>query len=151
MRPPSSAPRHPGTLNDFVGNVLVLAFTPSEAHSAYADEVPQEAGHIHGGRTAEFDSPIPDPSRGSEVDFDAVALGKRYLVRAAQINPNSEAQAQLASVSSGDRQLRVRQLPKENRYEAASALPDRDRFELFWVAGAEFIFLWTELRRLAHR
>jgi hypothetical protein len=71
--------------------------------------------------------------RDLNLDFDPVALGKQYIARAAAINPKSEANYWMAKLKTGDRQARIRQLlPKDGRYEAASALPDRDRFEFFW-------------------
>ncbi|HEY2384584.1 MAG TPA: hypothetical protein VGK48_25690 [Terriglobia bacterium] len=75
--------------------------------------------------------------RDLSKDFDYKALGRHYLTRAATLNPGSNARRILANAFSEDqtriRQERIRQLPKDNRYEAAAALPDKDRFDLFWL------------------
>lgn len=80
-------------------------------------------------------------SRDPSADFDYKVLGRRYLTRAVALNPASDARGILANAASDEqtrvRQERIRQLPKDNRYEAAAALPDRDRFDLFWLLALD--------------
>jgi hypothetical protein len=70
------------------------------------------------------------------IDFDNAALGVQYLQRAEPLAPSPDktefVRIELNRISAMNRQARTRQLPKEGRFEAAMALPDRDRFELLW-------------------
>jgi hypothetical protein len=70
------------------------------------------------------------------VDFDREPLAVRYLQSAEALSTSSDQKNQvrfwLNEANDRGRQRRIRQLPKEGRYEAAMALRDRDRFELFW-------------------
>jgi beta-lactamase regulating signal transducer with metallopeptidase domain len=116
--------------NDFSGNLLVLGSSPLEAHSPQADAARQELAASNDDERLTTVGRILLRYAGLKLDFDAKELGRSYLERAAALNPQSDAVIELARSRKGDRQGRVMRLPKDNRYEAAMRLSDRDRFEL---------------------
>ena len=119
--------------DDYVNNFWVVSVSAAEAHSAYADAARQKLAASGNAELLTMVGEILIRQRDRGLDFDPVALGRQYIARAAALEPKSEAHYWMANLKSGDRQERIRQLlPKDGRYEAASKLPDRARFELFW-------------------
>jgi beta-lactamase regulating signal transducer with metallopeptidase domain len=123
--------------NSIGGGFVPLALSAAEAHSPYADGVRRT---LAASKDAELLTAVARiigrQFPNLTVDFDVTALEKTYLERAAALDPNSDAVTELARLQTSDRQLRLLQLPKENRVEAALKLPDRDRFELLGLLAS---------------
>jgi hypothetical protein len=119
--------------NGYWGNLIVLGASAEKAHSAQAEEVRKTLAASNDAEVLLTVARIigrPIVMKGIKPDYNAVALGKSYLERAAVLNPDSEAVIELARIRNSAHERRLTELPKENRVEAALKLSDRDRFEL---------------------
>jgi hypothetical protein len=117
--------------NGYWGNLLVLGVSAEKAQSAQADNVRKTlAASNDADLLLIVGRIIGRPWKDLKFDFDAVALGKTYLERAAALDPNSDAVTELARIRIAVQERRLTELPKENRVEAALKLSDRKRFEL---------------------
>jgi len=119
-------------------NVVRTVSPPEDAHSAYAQEIRKKLANstdaellTAAGQHLMFYAAHPG---GREFDFDPRALGKSYLERALQLNPQSvQAREPLVGSRAGERSQRMYKIlqnaPKESQYQTISALPEAERFE----------------------
>jgi tetratricopeptide (TPR) repeat protein len=117
-------------------NFQVLSADSGEQHTALAEEARQKVGASNDFTLLLKAASILLQARNVTLDFDPVPLAVQYLQRAAALSPPPDqmdaVRFLLNEVNDRSRQRRIRQLPNEDRYKAAMALGDRDRFELFW-------------------
>ncbi|TMB93407.1 MAG: hypothetical protein E6J42_12970 [Chloroflexi bacterium] len=141
--------------NEHFGNFVVLSVSAEEARGSDAGEARRKLASSTDDALLIYVAQILLIRGSLNTTFDSMALAKQYLARAAALNPKSEARSQLEGLRTIDRQARIRELPKEGRYEAASLLSDRDKFELFLgLAGHSYSYgnsFDAEHREEAHR
>lgn len=126
-----------GSNDQRLGNV-VRSVSPAEARGSFAQAVRKKLAETTdtqmlttAGQYLIFFNRHADAYR---IDFDAVALGKSYLERAVQLNPQSgQAHMILSRLATADRNTRIHEMlrnaPKGNQYETVSALPEAERFD----------------------
>jgi len=119
-------------MNEHAGNFVILSVSAAEARSPDAAEARRKLASSRDDALLTYVAQILMMRGSLDSGFDSMALAREYLERAASLNPKFEAKRYLEGLKVGPRQARIRELPKEGRYEAASSLPDRDKFELFW-------------------
>jgi hypothetical protein len=113
---------------------VVRTVSMADAHSPYAQEVRRKLDQSTDPELLAAAGDYLTFAQGREYDFDPRALGKSYLERALQLNPQLvTARSRLVSLRNGERNRRMydhlKDVPKESQYQACSALPEAERFE----------------------
>jgi beta-lactamase regulating signal transducer with metallopeptidase domain len=113
---------------------VVRTTSPEDADSPYAQEIRKKlADSMDADLLTAAGQYLLFNARGRKVDFDPVALGKSYLERALQLNPQSvSAHGTLVRMRVGERNRHMfemlRNVPSESQYQTVSALPEAERF-----------------------
>ena len=113
---------------------VVRTASMADAHGPYAQEVRKKLDESTDPELLAAAGDYLTFTQGHEYDFDPRALGKSYLERALQLNPELVgARSRLISLRSGERNRRMHELlknvPKESQAQTISALPEAERFE----------------------
>src|SRR6266496_4365816 len=137
-------------IDEYAGNFVVLSVSAAEARSSDADEARRKLASSRDDALLTYVGQILMMPGSLDSGFDSMALAGQYLERAAALNPKSEAKRGIEGLRIRDRQARIRELPKEGRYEAATLMSDRDKFELFWEL-AKHSYYYGDSFDAAHR
>jgi len=131
---------------------VVRTVSMAEAHSPYAQEIRKKLTESTDVEllTVAGDYLLWDRGlyQDKKIDFDPVALGKSYLERAVQLNPQAtQARNMLMSLQLAERNAAVsaplRNVPWGSQFQVVSALPDAERFKLL-PDLADHAYLWGE-------
>ena len=125
-----------GSNDQRLGNV-VRSVSLADAHGPYAQGIRKKLADSTDADMLYAAGQYLTHDRGlyeeHKIDFDAVALGKSYLERALQLNPQLVyARSVLVQQRIADRNRSMREIlrnvPRESQYQTVSALPEGERF-----------------------
>jgi beta-lactamase regulating signal transducer with metallopeptidase domain len=123
-----------------IGSSTLMHSNAAESHTPYAEEIRRKLAESTDDKLLTAAGMFLMRVQDLRLDFDPFALGKSYLERAVQVNPQTiEANGILIGLESARIRQRIldtlRDVPKEAKYQAVSALPETERFQiLLWLA-----------------
>jgi beta-lactamase regulating signal transducer with metallopeptidase domain len=123
-----------------IGSNAFMISNVADVHTAYAEEIRRKLAESTDDKLLTAAGMFLMRTQELQLDFDPFALGKSYLERAVQVNPQTiEANATLIALESVKVRKPIletlRDVPKEAKYKAVSALPEAERFQiLLWLA-----------------
>jgi beta-lactamase regulating signal transducer with metallopeptidase domain len=130
--------------SDLIYNVIIFSTSEAEARSPFAQEVREKLANSTDSALLDITGRAMMHGRELKLDFDRRVLARGYLERAVKLNPQSaDARRELVRIRQAQRFAETRQalrnVPKESKYEAVSALPDAERF-VFLREFAEYSY-----------
>jgi hypothetical protein len=123
-----------------IGSNAFMLSNVADAHTRYAEEIRRKLAESTDDKLLTAAGMFLMRAQELRLDFDPFALGKSYLERAVQVNPQTiEANAALIGLESANVRKPIleslREVPKEAKYKTVSALPEVERFQiLLWLA-----------------